>query len=202
MATRTEEGERPRWMPDMNCPRLSWGAGPEPCDGWHRSDARNWPENPYVRGGADHVGPIQDGLPWPDGTFVGVVSFHALQMVPYRDLRPALTELRRVTRPGGWIRVGVPDFLGAVDAFRRHDPDHFRVADRIAPSLAGKLCVYVTQAGSTRSVFTGSYLRELLADAGWLEPISVWPGVTRSPWPWMVELDNRADETIIVEAYR
>lgn len=172
--------------------RLSWGCGPVALDGWEGSDVADH--------GQSHVGDIRDGLPWPDGTFNAVASNHALQMLPWPDLVPALTELRRVTALGGWLRLLVPDLLLGVRSFYHRDAAVFLVSDEIEESLDGKLCVWITQAGSTRSVFTPGWTVELLRRAGWLSPRIVPYGITRSGDPELVALDSRPDESLIAEA--
>lgn len=52
------------------------------------------------------VGDIQDGLPFPDGSFATVTAFDVLEHVPYLDR--VLREVRRVLAPGGLFVVGVP----------------------------------------------------------------------------------------------
>lgn len=170
---------------------LDWGCGPALADGWVGSDQDDH--------GQEHVGDIRDGLPWPDGTFTHVISHHALQMLPWAALVPALAELRRVTRPGGWLRLSVPDLLAAVDAYLTGDLEHFRVDDRHESSVDGKLCMYLSQAGATRSVFTGAWLEELCGRAGWTDPRAVETGKSGSMFDLSV-LDTRPDESVFVEA--
>ncbi len=125
-----------------------------------------------------------------------------LRLLPWPDLIPALAELRRVTRPGGYLRVLVPDLLAAVHAYEVGKTAHFVVADRVEASIDGKLCVYLSQAGSTRSVFTARWLQELLYRAGWAEAWTIGAGETGSELAGIVELDSREHESIIIEARR
>jgi SAM-dependent methyltransferase len=69
---------------------------------------------------AEHCVLVADaeGLPFPSGTFDFVAAFHSLEHV--RNPRPALEEIWRVLRPGGWLYVGVPNksrIVGYVGAF-------------------------------------------------------------------------------------
>jgi SAM-dependent methyltransferase len=175
--------------------RLHWGCGPNPPQDWTNSDIERWPGLPI-----DHVGAIQDGLPYLPGAFDYVATHHALQMVPWPDLVPALSELRRVTRPGGWLRVSVPNMLAAVYALRIGDSSWFPISDNIEASVDGKFCVYVTQAGATRSVFTPRHLADVVERAGWRPHAFVWAGVTDSPTPGICDLDSRDHESIYLEA--
>lgn len=172
--------------------RLHWGCGFDVASGWENSDVD--------RHGQQHVGDIRDGLPYDTGTFDYTVTHHALQMLPWAALVPALTELRRVTTPGGWLRLSVPDLVAAIHAYGDGDHDHFRIGDDHERSIDGKFCMYVTQAGSTRTVFTVPYAEELCARAGWRHVVQSAPGVTGSPWPDIVALDGRPTESIFVEA--
>jgi len=172
--------------------RLHWGAGPVTAAGWIASDRDDH--------GQDHVGDIRNGLPFADSTFDYAVSHHALQMLAWPELVPALAELHRVTRPGGWLRLSVPDLLAAVYAYEIGDPDHFQIDDANAKTLDGKLCLYVSQAGATRSVFTDLWLEELCVNAGWVTPTRAGFAVTTSPWPEITSLDGRPAESIFVEA--
>lgn len=50
----------------------------------------------------------RDLLPWPDGTFDGVLFTEVIEHLPQSPV-PALREMRRVTRPGGWLLVTTPN---------------------------------------------------------------------------------------------
>lgn len=178
-----------------NRPRLlNWGAGPR----WR--DHPDWVASDRDDHGQDHVGDIRDGLPFDDGAMRLIVSHHALQMLPWAALVPALAELRRVTARGGWFRLSVPDAVAAFLAYRHFHAEHFRVADEHEASLDGKFCLYLSQSGSTRSVFTGPWLCELLERAGWVSPCLVGYTATTSPHVGIIELDSRPDESLFVEA--
>lgn len=186
--------------------RLSWGCGPVVQEPWHHSDARWWPgmaidADPDMATW-DHVGDIVAGLPWADGTFGAVVTHHALQMLTWGDLVPALEELRRVLTPGGTLRVSVPSLIAAIEAFMEDRPEHFLVDDRHEATLDGKFCMYVTQGGSTRTVFTAAWLDVLLRRAGYRDTRLVEHHETVHGPEWITELDSRPDESIFMEARR
>ena len=172
--------------------RLDWGCGPHPAAGWVGSDRDDH--------GQDHIGDIIDGLPYETGEFDYCVTHHTLQMLPWAALVPALAELRRVTAVGGWLRISVPDILAAIRAYDIDDTDHFHIADEHEKTVEGKFCMYVTQAGSTRSVFTAPWLEELCARAGWARIRRVGFCATTSPYPDIVALDSRPAESLFVEA--
>lgn len=191
--------------------RLNWGCGPVVAEGWANSDMLTWPamrvrwrgnaEPPFDlwAGLTDHVGPIQEGLPWADETFDFCVSHHALQMLPEPDLVPALAELRRVTKPWGYLRVSVPNATGAWRAWERGDMGWFPLD---APTISDALCVYLTQGGATRSIFTTVRLMRLLRCAGWGGVTVGAHGSSACPDKGILELDSRPRESIYVEAQR
>lgn len=176
----------------MTAQRLHWGCGPDVAADWENSDVDFY--------GQQHAGDIRDGLPYDSGAFTYTVSHHALQMLPWAALVPALSELRRVTAPRGWLRLSVPDLAAAMHAYRAGDTAHFQVADDHERSIDGKLCLYVSQAGSTRSVFTAPWLRELCARAGWKDVTQTPHRTTISPWQDIITLDSRPEESVFVEA--
>ncbi len=193
----------------MTVERLSWAAGPVVVDGWHHSDVQfydgyrvgwQWPKKSRIAEyGADHVGPIQSGLPWEDGTMDYCVSMHGLMMLPEPDLIPALAELRRVTKPGGWLRVSVPDIQAATKAYVTMNRDWFPVDARNSDEA---FCRYVTQNGATRSIFTGPRLAWLLVDAGWESISPTVAGMTIGGPDGITELDSRPNESIFMEAVK
>lgn len=174
--------------------RLNWGCGPTPPDGWVNSDR--------LRGDGIHVScDIRDGLPLPAATFDYAVSIHGLQDLPYLDVVPALQELRRVLRPGGVLRLGLPDLDRAIAAYARGDRDYFYIPDAESATLGGKLIVQITWYGSVRTPFTWDFARELLRRAGFPRVERCAFGRTSSEHATIVDLDNRERESLFVEAF-
>lgn len=179
--------------------RLSWASGSDVREGWHHSDVQWYSGMQTDHAGArDHLGPIQSGLPWDSDTFDLVVSHHGLMMLTEAELVPALVELRRVTKPGGWLRVSVPDIWSAVWAMRDGNLNWFPLE---AADVDEAFCRYVTQNGATRSIFTYNRLHRLIAAAGWNPRASSWRA-TYSPFPEIIELDSRPNESIYMEAVK
>lgn len=178
--------------------RLNVGCGLVDADGWVNVDSDDYPHALRCD--------VLDGLPFDDETFDGAVAHHVLQMVAWPSLERWLSEIRRVLKPGAMLRITVPDLLGAVSAFDDGRAQWFPIDDRIESSIGGKLCVYLSQAGSTRSVFTLGWLCELCDRAGFgfvhgstyaLERKVKTCGPT-----WLTDLDTRLSESIVVEAQR
>jgi predicted SAM-dependent methyltransferase len=175
--------------------RLNWGCGPRGAAGWFNSDRR-------PGDGIDHVGDIRDGLPLPSDSLRYAVTIHGLQDLRVVDVVPALCELRRVLRPGGVLRVAVPDLERAIRAYLDNDRTYFYIQDDEAASIGGKLSYQMTWYGTVRCLFTYDFLEELLTRAGFREVRRCTYRRTGSAYPAIVELDNRPRETLFVEAMK
>lgn len=173
--------------------RLNWGCGNHTAEGWINSDQK---DDPRINLQCD----IRNGLPLADDSIDYAVSIHALPEVPYDGLIPVLRELRRVLRPGGVLRLCLPDLLKGVDAYRRGERDYFLVPDTDAASLGGKLITQLIWYGYSRTLFTSDFVEELLLKAGFTSVAHCRFRQTASPHAEIVQLDNRERESLFVEA--
>lgn len=175
--------------------RLNWGCGEDPPAGWVNSDLLDGP-------GVDVSCDIREGLPVEDGWFEYVVSMHALQMIRYPELVPVLAELRRVLRPGGVLRLGLPDVEKGIQAFHRGDRDYFLVPDEEARGLGGKFVLHMLWFGWSVTLFTRDFIEELLEKAGFREIAGCRYQESSCGLPGIVDLDNREAESLFVEAVK
>lgn len=181
-------------MSDPGRPRrLNWGCGTEPEPGWINSDIK---DDPSVEISCD----ILEGLPLETGSIEYAVSIHALPELPYPDQVPALMELRRVLAPGGVLRLSLPDLDRGIRAYLDRDRDYFLIPDEDARSLGSKLIVQMLWYGYSKTLFTHDFIAELLEKAGFAEVRRCAFKETGSPFPEIVELDNRPEESLFVEA--
>lgn len=172
--------------------RLNWGCGARGEPGWINSDRKRGPD-------IQLTGDIRDGLALPDGCVDYVVSLHALTMIPPPEVVPVLEELRRVLRPGGVLRLGLPDFEKGVAAWQRGHRSYFVVPDDDARTTSGKLLTQLLWYGHSVSLFTAEWAGELLERAGFEQVEHCRFGQTASEHPGIVELDNRPAESLFVE---
>jgi SAM-dependent methyltransferase len=173
--------------------RLHWGCGGDPRPGWINSDVKHGP-------GIDLVCDIRGGLPLATDSVDYAVSIHALQEVPYADLVPVLIEIRRVLKPGGVLRLGLPDLERGVAAYERGHRDYFLVPDDEWRDIGSKLIVQLIWYGYSRTPFVRGFVDELLRKAGFGEIEHVGYRRTASAFPELTELDNREPESLFVEA--
>jgi len=175
--------------------RLNWGCGTEPPEGWINCDVKEGP-------GIDISCDIRAGLPLEDSSLDYATSIHALPELPYPDVEPALAELRRVLKPGGPLRLGLPDLDRAIRAYREEDAGYFLIPDDEARSLGGKLIVQMTWYGWSRSLYTFDFIEELLYRAGFRRVVRSAHGQTSSEHDEIATLDNRERESLFVEAFK
>jgi predicted SAM-dependent methyltransferase len=66
-----------------------------------------------------HLGGV-DSLPYLGANFADFIyTSHCLEHIPYDQVPKVLAEWARVLKPGGRLRIAVPDFDGIVNAYQR-----------------------------------------------------------------------------------
>lgn len=116
--------------------------------------------------------------PWPygDQSVDGIASSHVLQELPWRELVKAFAEMKRVLKPDGVLRFGVPHVGN------------------------GYPLEFLLGFGNV-NLFSSDLLRDVLFRIGFAV-VSFPPfWATESRHPRIVEADNREDETLFVEAF-
>lgn len=61
--------------------------------------------------------------PFPDERFEGIYTEHCLEHIPYDSCRRNLVEFRRILKPGGILRVVIPDGELYLDLYARKKTD-------------------------------------------------------------------------------
>jgi len=190
--TETTGATRPARAPVR---RLNWGCGGHTLPGWINSDQKGG-------AGIDLTCDIAEGLPLETGSIDYVVSIHALPEVHYGRIVPVLAELRRVIKPGGILRLCLPDLLKGIRAYERGDRDYFLVPDGDAKRLGAKLVTQLIWYGYSRTLFTAEFIEEMLMKAGFARVEHCSVRQTSGPHADIVDLDNREPESLYVEAYK
>lgn len=173
--------------------RLNVGCGPCVAPGWMNADR-------LKAEGIDFPCDIRAGLPVESDSFDYIVGMHMLQDVPYPDVLPVLCELRRVLKPHGILRLGLPDLDKAMEAYLRGDHAYFYVRDDEAENIGSKLVTQLVWYGSVRTPFTYDFIEEWLRKAGFREVNRCAFKQTHTVYPAIVQLDNRERESLFVEA--
>ena len=124
-------------------------------------DAVPFPHVHYVRG-------LEDLSPIAGDAAALVYACHCLEHFSYPSVPTILTEWRRVLRPGGILRLSVPDFDRLLAIYRAHDD----VTDIQAALLGGQDSRY----NYHKAVFTRRSLGDMLVSAGFHDVREWTPG--------------------------
>ena len=179
----------------MSLTRVNVGCGLNPAPGWINLDLR-------THQGMDLCCDIRRSIPLGERAVDYAVAIHVLQDLPWADLPAATAELHRVLRPGGVLRLALPDLDRAIEAYRSGDAAYFYVPDTHARSLGAKLITQIVWYGSVRTPFTFDFAHELLGNAGFARIERCGFRQTRSAYPQIVDLDDRERESLFVEAVK
>lgn len=143
---------------------------------------------------------ILDGLPFEDDSIDYISSQHALPRLEVYYLWPALEELYRVLKPGGVLRVGLPDFDKAINAYKSNHRDYFWCWDW--DTVSGNFITQMINYNCARTPLNYEFIEELLQKAGFKDVRRVAYRQTISSHAEIVELDDRPEESFFVEAFK
>lgn len=129
-------------------------------------------------------------IPATDETYDLVVARHVLEHVPWYLTVGALTEARRILRPGGRLRVWVPDLEKLLQArAERRCGDGWRRYNRRSDSMLwfnGRLLGYEGRGRGPenwhRAVFDNEHLTRCFDQAGFVEVQALPPTAGRHGW--------------------
>lgn len=177
----------------MSVTRLNIGCGKFPRAGWINLDNK-------VRSGVNCVADLRADLPFRDASIDYAVAIHVLPHIRLEALAPALARIHRVLKPGGVLRLALPDLEKAIDAYRGGDAGYFAVPDERWQSPGAKLVAQIMWYNDLVTPFTYDLAAEALAKAGFTAAERCAFRQTRSRFPEIVALDNRERESFFVEA--
>jgi SAM-dependent methyltransferase len=161
--------------------------------GWINCDLR-------PHGGLDFCSDLCRGLPIASNSLDCIAAIHVLQDLAWTEIPRVLDELHRVLKPGGVLRLAVPDLDKAIRAYLDGDAAYFYVPDRDAQSIGAKLITQIIWYGSVRTPCTFDFLAESLGRADFRGIARRGFGV--SAIDGLAALDNRERESLFVEAVK
>jgi SAM-dependent methyltransferase len=144
-------------------------------------------------------------IPVPDGSVEVLYTCHMLEHLERREAESFLNEVRRVLAPGGILRIVVPDLRHQAELYLREgDADAFVENLYVAvPKPAGVLGMFRYLLAGARHhlwMYDGASLCRLLRQTGFSDPQILLPGRTMIANPGQLDLFERAEESVYVEA--
>jgi predicted SAM-dependent methyltransferase len=135
---------------------------------------------------------LRYGAPFTDASVDFLYSSHLLEHLFKEDAVRLLAEMRRVLKPGGRLRICVPDLTKAVEFYNAGNK--LRALGYFFASSQ------VEDLGRHRYMYDFELLQMLLAETGFrlVERCAVGAGQV----PDVERLDNRQDETLYIEALK
>ena len=141
-------------------------------------------------------------LPLAAGSADVVYSSHMFEHLDHAERALFLGEALRVLAPGGILRLVVPDLARIAAQYATDgDADHFVEATLLAKAKPLSLWRALLVGDRHHAwMYDGRSLSRLLADHGFLGPGVLAPGETTIADPGALDLCERADESVYVEA--
>lgn len=150
---------------------------------------------------------LRHPLPFRDGTVDALYSHHVIEHLP--DLGRHFADAFRCLRPGALYRAGGPNGDSALARYAAGDASWFPDFPEHRASLGGRLENFIFCRGEHLTLLTRSYVEELFAEAGFVDPRVCLPArETGAPdvfgpcLPFEFEEDAAAPHTLVIEARR
>ena len=146
-------------------------------------------------------------IPEQAGSVSALYSSHMLEHLEKNDALTFLKEAHRVLATGGVIRISVPDLMHHIQQYLDdRDADGFidkmHVTRPKPRSLMAKLKYSVVGDRHHQWMYDGDSLCKLLKQAGFPNPAIMQPGETKIADSGDLDLFERADESVYVEAVK
>jgi SAM-dependent methyltransferase len=145
-------------------------------------------------------------LPLAEGTVDVLYSSHMLEHLDCVRARAFLAEARRVLRPGGVLRLAVPDLWRMAEEYTlTHDADRFLERMRLVEpraSLGTRLRLLLAGPRNHQWMYDARSLIALVTAVGFADAHACVPGETTIAFPEPLDLSERQEESLYVEATR
>jgi SAM-dependent methyltransferase len=146
-------------------------------------------------------------IPCADGSAAAVYSSHMIEHLDRSEARAFLAEVRRVLMPGGVLRIAAPDLFLLIRAYGlTGDADEFVASTHMGLNRPAGPRGWArwTMVGPRHHLwmYDGESLTRLLRQAGFKEAAVMRPGSTMIAEPGELDLGERAEESVYVEAVR
>lgn len=135
-----------------------------------------------------------------DNYWHGVFTEHMIEHLTYSDAHAAFSEILRTLKPGGWLRVSVPDFEKYAQYYQSGEAQVFGTLPR-KWSIRAEAIADITQMWGHQSVWDREMMEKVLSEVGFIN-ISK-QDFQRGNNPDLLQDDpEKSSETLYVEAQK
>ena len=211
--------------------KVNVGCGSSPTPGWLNLDGSfsvKWARTPFVLSGLRMCGLISKRnrdfgtyakenevyfgdirkLPLDDNSCSVVYSCHMFEHILRRDVSHVLQEMKRVLKPGGVVRIAVPDLRRMAETYlQTGDADLFMNEtllggdwDHMSTVRGGLRMALVGNPSAHKWMYDGASLVELLTGEGFTNGAVMPEGETYIQNPGELNLAERSPESVFFEA--
>lgn len=161
----------------------------------------------FARNNDIEYGDATKGLPIPDGSCDVIYTSHMMEHLDRSEVKSFLNESYRILRPGGIMRIAIPDLLKQVSKYTRDsDADAFLEGMSLcAPrprSFAHKLRIILVGTRHHQWMYDGESLVRILQKHGFTGAEIMPSGKTKIHNHESLDLKEREDESVYVEAFK
>ncbi len=146
---------------------------------------------------------VRKRIPFPDSSVACIYSSHTFEHFTYEESRAVARECFRVLRPGGILRIVVPDLGIMVRDYLADTADAMASHKFVSRLLLTANLRDLMHAGAHhKQMFDGRSLGQMLLEAGFRAPEVSSFGSSRIAEIAQIELESRRAESLYVEAAR
>jgi len=161
----------------------------------------------FFRSNNIEYGDVTKGLPVKSESCEVVYSSHTLEHLDRSEAKQFCKEILRILRPGGIVRIVVPDLKQHVLKYLdTEDADQFIKSTYMGvgkpKTLSQRLQLAVVGPRHHQWMYDGHSLSKLLISQGFINPRILRAGETTIPDPGELNLSERSHESVYVEAIK
>jgi predicted SAM-dependent methyltransferase len=169
--------------------KLNLGCGSVQPEGWVNVDKEVF--------GQEYQFELTPDIAFNANHFDVIVAHCSIQMNEFKAIPTLLETLFKILKPGGAIRISLPDIIRGFEAYKAKDIDWFPNGEE---NLHLRFSAWLTWYSTTKTLLTQKALVNLLTDAGFVDIISVDFKQTYQDTKEIIELDTRDGEVYFMEA--
>jgi predicted SAM-dependent methyltransferase len=156
----------------------------------------------HWRPGVDVCCDITEGLPFPDSYVAGIFTEHCLEHIPFRSGFFVLKEFHRIIRPGGYVRIIVPDLSIYVGQYTQALPMPYADRDSIDGIYSPAMSINrIMRSHGHCFIYDFDTMKQMITAVGFVDVVKRKYGVSSNA-RLLLDTPGREVESLYVEAQR